>query len=283
MWNNPITQRNVRQLKELGYHIAEPEEGWLACGEVGAGRLANTEEIIAALAAALREPGPGTSLRGRRVLITAGPTREYLDPVRFISNPSSGKMGFALAEAAGRRGAEVTVVAGPTSIAPPPGTEVIAVESAEQMLAAVMPRLAETDILIGAAAVANFKPREPAAEKISKSDQGLDLHLVPTPDILAEASQSDDRPAVVVGFAAESEDLEGNARRKLQEKNLDLIVANDLNLVGAGFAADTNEVIILRRDGTGREVSRRLKAEVAQIILDEIEQLLRATNSTTPH
>ena len=283
MWDNPITQRNVGQLQELGYHFVEPEEGWLACGEVGVGRLADTEKIVAAIVAALYKPGSSTSLSGKRILITAGPTREYLDPIRFISNPSSGKMGFALARTALKRGAAVTVVAGPVSASPPPGVEPIAVESAEQMKAAVMSRLAEADVFVSAAAVANFKPAQRAAEKISKSSQGLDLHLAPTPDILAAASQSDDRPAVVVGFAAETENLEENARRKLQEKNLDLIVANDLKAAGAGFAADTNEVIILRRDGSQREVSRRLKTEVAAIILTEIEQLLKVTSDINPN
>ena len=280
MWQNPITQRNVGQLEALGYHIVEPEAGWLACGEVGAGRLADIEKIVAALAAALRQPGSGTSLSDRRVLITTGPTREYLDPIRFISNPSSGKMGFALAQVALRRGAEVTVVAGPTAVAPPAGVEVVDVESAEEMRDAVMARLAGTDIFISAAAVANFRPAQRADEKISKSAQGLELHLVATPDILGEVAASEDRPAAVIGFAAETENLEENARRKLHERDLDLIVANVVTGPETGFGADTNEVVILRRDGSHREVSRRLKAEVAEIILDEIEQLLKGTNNT---
>ncbi len=250
MWQNPITQRNVRQLEGLGYHIVEPAEGWLACGEVGVGRLADIEKIVAALAAVLRPPDSGASLSGRRVLITAGPTREYLDPIRFISNPSSGKMGFALAQVASQRGAEVTVVAGPTTVAPPASTEAMNVESAEEMRDAVMARLTGTDVFVGAAAVANFRPAQAADEKISKSAQGLDLHLVPTPDILGEVSRADSRPLVVVGFAAETENIEENARRKLQERNLDLIVANAVTEPESGFGVDTNEVIILRRDGS---------------------------------
>ncbi len=280
MWQNPITQRNARQLKGLGYHIVEPAEGWLACGEVGVGRLADIDKIVAALAAVLRPPDSGASLCGRRVLITAGPTREYLDPIRFISNPSSGKMGFALAQVASQRGAAVTVVAGPTAITPPAGAEVMNVESAEQMRDAVMTRLTGTDIFVGAAAVANFRPAQAAEEKIPKSAQGLKLHLVPTPDILGEVSRSESRPSVVVGFAAETENIEENAHRKLQERNLDLIVANAVTEPESGFGVDTNEVIILRRDGSQQEVSRRLKAKVAEIIFDEIEQLLRATGDT---
>jgi len=259
MWRNPITQRNVSQLQELGYHFVEPEEGWLACGEVGAGRLATTEKIVAALAAVLRKPTSSASLWGRHVLITAGPTREYLDPVRFISNPSSGKMGLALAQVAAERGAEVTVIAGPIQLSAPPGAQIVEVESA-----------------IGAAAVANFRPAQRADEKITKCGEGLDLHLTPTPDIIAAVAESDHRPSVVVGFAAETQDVEKNARQKLTEKNIDLIIANDLNAPGAGFGVDTNEVVILGREGSRQEVSRRPKIKIAEAILDEVERLLSA-------
>ncbi len=274
MWCNPITQRNVAQLRELGYHFVEPEEGWLACGEVGAGRLATTEKIVAALATILRKPTSSASLRGRHVLITAGPTREYLDPVRFISNPSSGKMGLALAQVAAERGAEVTVIAGPTQLSAPPGAQIVEVESAEEMKAAVMQHLAAADVFIGAAAVANFRPAQRADEKITKCGEGLDLHLTLTPDIIAAVAESDHRPPVVVGFAAETQDIEKNACQKLTEKNLELIIANDLKAPGAGFGVDTNEVIILGREGSRQEVSRRPKIKVAEAILDEVERLL---------
>ena len=213
-------------------------------------------------------------LMGQRVLVTAGPTREYLDPMRFISNPSSGKMGFALAQAAQGRGAQVTLVSGPTALTAPPGVKLVAVESAKQMHAAVLDRLPGTDVFLSAAAVANFAPRFRAAEKIASSEEGLTVELVPTAHILGDVAASRHRPGVVVGFAAETEHLRENAARKLWERHLDLIVANDLAAAGAGFAVDTNEVIIIRADGTVREVRQQPKGDVAEIILDEVEQIL---------
>ncbi len=215
-------------------------------------------------------------LTGQRVLVTAGPTREYLDPVRFISNPSSGKMGFALARAAQARGAQATLVSGPTALRAPPGVKLVAVESAEQMHEAVMAGLAGTDVFIGAAAVANLRPQVRAEQKIPAREAGLTVELVPTPHILGDVAVSRHRPAVVVGFAAETEHLRENAARKLRERHLDLIVANDLTVAGAGFATDSNEVTIIRADGMLREVSQRSKSDVAEIILDEVEQILPA-------
>ena len=279
MWENPIVQRNCECLKELGYCIVEPEMGRLACGEEGWGRLASQEAITAEIAKALEGGRAGRGREGalaeKRVLITAGPTREHLDPVRFISNASSGKMGFALARAARVRGAEVILVSGPTNLAPPPGVEVVAVESAAQMHQAVMQRLAGTDVFIGAAAVANFSPRASAEEKMPSNEAGLAVELVATPHILGDVAGSEDRPAVVVGFAAETEDLQENAARKLHEYGLDLIVANDVTAPGAGFAVDTNQVTIMTAEGTACEVSQLAKDEIARIVLDQIEQLLR--------
>ncbi len=278
MWDNPIVQRNCDALEKLGYYLVPPECGRLASGEEGVGRLAGLEKILAAivqaLAAADRSAAGDSWLADKRILITAGPTREYLDPVRFISNPSSGKMGYALARVAAARGAHVTLVSGPTALTPPPDVEVAEVESAQQMREAVMVRLPETDIFIGAAAVANFAPQRRADEKMPASQEGLTVELVPTPHVLGEVAASELRPEVVVGFAAETENVEENAARKLQDRALDLIVANDLTAAGAGFAVDTNEVTIIRSDGTVRELPELTKDEVAQIILDEIEQVL---------
>lgn len=272
MWENPITQANVARLHALGYRFVMPEEGWLACGEVGPGRMAEPEAIHAAIEELLRpRPRP---LTGKRVLITAGPTREWLDPVRFLSNPSSGKMGLALAEAAAQRGAEVRLVLGPTHLPAPPGIEVTRVETAEEMRQAVAQQLPGADVFIGAAAVADYRPEERAEQKQKKSREPLALRLLPTADIIREVAESPQRPAVVVGFAAESEDLEAKARAKLERKGLDLIVANDITQPGAGFGEDTNEVLILDRWGGRELLSRRSKREVAERILDRVQQWL---------
>ena len=274
MWQNPIVQGNCQKLQELGYRIVAPEVGRLACGEEGPGRLASLEAILAEIAGALDESRRDSSLAGKRVLITAGPTREYLDPVRFISNPSTGKMGLALARAAMVRGAQVTVVSGPTHLPAPARVEVVMVESAADMHQAVLSRLDEMDSFIGAAAVANFTPRSHVKQKISSSEQGLTVELAPTAHVLADVAASQARPRIVVGFAAETENLIENARRKLADRSLDLVVANDLTVAGAGFGAETNEVTIVRADGTTRQVTKSAKDQVAQVIIDEIEQLL---------
>ncbi len=274
MWQNPIVQGNCQKLGELGYRIVAPESGRLACGEEGPGRLASLETILAEIAEALDESGRDSSVAGKRVLITAGPTREYLDPVRFISNPSTGKMGFALARAAVARGAQVTVVSGPTELEPPAQADMVSVESAADMHQAVMSRLDEADIFIGAAAVANFTPRSCAEQKIASSEEGLAVELAPTAHILADVAASPQRPQIVVGFAAETENLMESAQRKLSDMRLDLMVANDLTIAGAGFGAETNEVTIVRADGTTRQVTKSAKDQVALIIIDEIEQLL---------
>jgi phosphopantothenoylcysteine decarboxylase/phosphopantothenate--cysteine ligase len=278
MWENPLTQANVARLREVGFHLVGPETGRLACGETGAGRMSEAEEIYAALVAllplvgaALAPPGP---LAGKRVLITAGPTREWLDPVRFLSNPSTGKMGLALAAEAAARGARVTVVLGPTAEPVPPGVEAVRVETAAEMHQAVAERLAGTDVFISAAAVADYRPETSAAQKLKKTGAPVELSLQPTVDILAEVAASADRPAVVVGFAAESQDLAAQAAAKLERKHLDLIVANDITQPGAGFGSDTNEVLILDRSGKTEQVSRRSKREVARRVLERVEELM---------
>jgi phosphopantothenoylcysteine decarboxylase/phosphopantothenate--cysteine ligase len=273
MWENPLTQANVARLQEVGFHFVGPETGRLGCGETGAGRMAEPETIREAILALLAPPvGP---LSSRRVLITAGPTREWLDPVRFISNPSTGKMGLALAQEAAARGAQVTVVLGPTAEPVPAGVVAIRVETAAEMHQAVAERLTGTDVFIGAAAVADYRPEARAEQKQKKTGEPLELTLVPTVDILREVASSPDRPAVVVGFAAESQDLEAQAAAKLERKHLDLIVANDITQPGAGFGSDTNEALLLDRTGKREVLSRRPKRDVARRICERIAELLR--------
>ena len=292
MWESPLTQANVARLREVGYHLIGPETGRLACGETGAGRMAEPEEIYAALVGLLTLGGTGVSpvsaaagntgetpvppgpLAGKRVLITAGPTREWLDPVRFISNPSTGKMGLALAAEAAARGARVTVVLGPTAEAVPAGVEAVRVETAEEMHEAVAARLAGTDVFIGAAAVADYRPEACAEQKVKKTGEPVELRLEPTVDILAEVAASAERPAVVVGFAAESQDLAAQAAAKLERKGLDLIVANDITQAGAGFGSETNEVLIIDRGGKTEQVSRRSKAEVARRVIERVGEMI---------
>ncbi len=272
MWNNPITQSNVKKLQELGYEFVGPEEGWLACGESRAGRLAGTEKLMAAIEKALGLEK--TKLAGRRVVITAGPTREWIDAVRFISNPSSGKMGYALAEQAARRGAEVTLISGPTALQAPAGVQVVYVETAAQMAAAVQEHLLGSEVFIGAAAVADWRPRRQAEGKLKKTQGPPQLQLEPTDDIIAQVAGSAYRPSVVVGFAAETENLEHNALEKLRRKNLDLVVANDLTRPGSGFGSDTNAVMIIDRNGPRKRLDTAAKARIAAEILDVVEQLL---------
>ncbi len=271
MWENPITQRNVALLTELGYLFVGPDCGHLACGDTGSGRLSHTADILDAIDQSL---GPTDSkLRGKRVLVTAGPTREWLDPVRFISNPSSGKMGFALAAEALARGAHVTVVTGPTAERPPWRAPVVAVETTAQMLDAVQDRYAETDIVVGAAAPADFGPAARAPQKLKKDQAPPVLELALTPDILATLAPHKG-PRLHIGFAAETGNLAVHARQKLAAKQLDLIVANDITAPGAGFGSATNEVTIYGREGAPRPISQRTKREVARAVWDEIERLV---------
>jgi len=271
MWENSATQRNLAVLAvEARVRFVGPGAGLLACGEVGQGRLSDPEEIVDA-AAALFGEGP---LAGRRVLVTAGPTREFLDPVRFLSNPSTGKMGLAVARAARARGAQVTVVLGPVTGVDRTGLEVVDVVSAEEMWDAVLPRLEETDVLVATAAVSDWRPAARAAQKVKKSEQGAEspLELVRTPDVLALAGERVRglvRRPLLVGFAAETENVLENASAKLLRKGLDLVVANDVSRSDAGFAVDTNAVVIVDRAG-GRVELAGTKDEVAAGLWERI-------------
>jgi phosphopantothenoylcysteine decarboxylase / phosphopantothenate---cysteine ligase len=269
MWNHAATQENVEKLRARGVRIVEPDEGYLACGMTGAGRLAGQEAIVVAVREALRVQ---RDLQGQTILVTAGPTCEDLDPVRYLTNRSSGKMGYAVAEAAALRGARVLLVSGPTSLDTPAGVERTDVRSAEEMRRAVTERFPECSIAIFAAAVADYRPVETAREKIKRNKELLTLMLEPTPDILA--SVADRRgETIVVGFAAETDHVAENARKKLVAKNADLIVANDVTAEGAGFDHDTNVVTMFARDGRDLALPRMSKSEVAQRILDEVVRL----------
>jgi phosphopantothenoylcysteine decarboxylase/phosphopantothenate--cysteine ligase len=275
MLAHDAVQRNMQTLAARGTRFVEPGDGYLACGWIGKGRLAEPEDIVAA---AERIVSPRDSLlRGRRIVVTAGPTYEDIDAVRYVGNRSSGRMGFAIAAAAHARGANVTLVAGPTSIEPPATDEVINVRRAAEMHAAVMRAAEHADVVIMAAAVADYTPVNPASGKIAKGDQPLTLTLQRTADILADLGQASARRAtrlILVGFAAETGDLLAKARDKRARKNVDLIVANDVSGPGAGFDVATNEVTII---GSDREESLPLqsKTRVAEAILDRVEQLLK--------
>jgi len=277
MYAHPAVVRNLALLRERGATIVEPGSGYLACGWVGQGRLAELEQILAAVSAGLR--GPASALTGRRVLITAGPTYEDIDPVRFIGNRASGRMGFALATEAVRRGAQVTVITGPSRVPAPSGAEVVPVRSAADMHAAVMARADAADVVIMAAAVADYT-LDPAAQKIAKADGPLVLTLRRTRDILADVgalpSRAQGRP-VLIGFAAETHDVVAHARGKLERKKADLIVANDVSRTDAGFDVDQNAVTLISATDV-TEVPLQPKLGVARHILDRVEQLLPAAS-----
>ena len=267
MWDSAQVRANVARLAGLGFFFAGPADGELACGDAGRGRMASPEEIFVAAGDILLQP---QKWRGKRVLVTAGPTREALDPVRFLTNRSSGRMGYALARAASEQGAAVTLVSGPVSLSPPAGVEVIRVTAAQEMLEAVLQRFHETDVVFKAAAVADFRPAVESGQKIKKSGE-LTLTLLKNPDILAELGRRK-KQQLLVGFAAETENVGMYARGKLSAKNLDLIVANDLTQEGAGFDVDTNIVQLIFRDGTIKSLPILSKLEVARAILDELWQ-----------
>lgn len=273
MWAHPQTQSNADHLRAaLSYEIVGPGVGPLAYDEgEGAGRMAEPERILEHIGRALEAPGP---LRDREIVVTAGPTQEAIDPVRFLSNHSSGRMGYALAAAAWRRGARVTLVAGPSQLPPPHGPRLVPVRTAADMEDAVRTAAAQADTLIMAAAVADFRPAGPAAKKIKKREAPESIPLEAAPDILAGARAVMPAGAVLVGFALETDDVRANALRKLKEKDLDLIVLNDATRPGAGFAVSTNEVVILDRDGAEEALPVLPKDEVAERILDHLETLL---------
>jgi phosphopantothenoylcysteine decarboxylase/phosphopantothenate--cysteine ligase len=269
MWNHAATQKNVETLRARGASIVSPDEGYLACGMTGPGRLAGQEEIIAAVREALHAQ---RDFEGETVLVTAGPTCEDLDPVRYLTNRSSGKMGYAVAEAAARRGAKVVLVSGPTSLEAPLGAERISVRTAEEMHDAVTSRFAECSIAILAAAVADYRPVEKYSQKMKRSKAMLTVQLEPTRDILADVAKVKGE-RLVAGFAAETDHVAENARKKLTAKNADLIVANDVTAEGAGFDHDTNVVTLFARDGRDLALPPMTKNEAAQRILDEVVRL----------
>jgi len=271
MYAHPIVQENIKKLRQIGASFIGPEAGELACGTSGKGRMSDPETIVDAVSAVARF---GLDLKGLNVLISAGPTREMIDPIRFISNRSSGKMGFALARSAAARGAKVTLVAGPTSIEAPHGVEVRKVISAEQMREAVLDALPGQHAVIMAAAVSDYTPQAPAQQKLKKGPEGLSLELSRTADVLAEVSQARAKGQVVVGFAAETENIVENARQKLFEKNLDFIVANDVSLKNSGLEVDVNTATLLWPDGKVRALEPMAKRELAETILSEVLALL---------
>jgi phosphopantothenoylcysteine decarboxylase/phosphopantothenate--cysteine ligase len=277
MWNHAATQENVKMLRARGVNVVDPGEGYLACGMTGAGRLAGQEAIVAAVREALKAQ---RDLEGEIILVTAGPTCEDLDPVRYISNRSSGKMGYAVAEAAARRGAKVVLVSGPVNLETPAGVERTDVRSAQEMHRAVMNRIAGASIAILAAAVADYRPVERYGEKMKKGNTPLSISLEPTADILAEVARNKGGK-LVVGFAAETDHVAENARKKLASKNADLIVANDVTAEDAGFDHDTNVVTLFSRDGRDLALPKLTKSEVAERILDEIVRLRTVLHAGT--
>lgn len=268
MWENPICRENIQRLLSRGYHFIDPESGELACGYEGKGRLAEIPAIVEKIRVLLSPQ----DLKGETVLVTAGPTEEPMDPVRFISNRSSGKMGFALARAGARRGAEVVLVSGPCALTFPPGVKGIRVQTAEEMREAVLGNLESSSILFMAAAVSDYRPSERSPEKIKKSAGSLTLPLELNPDILAEAGKRKGR-RFIVGFAAETENLLQNAQRKLAEKNLDLIVANDVSQAGAGFQVDTNIVKLIEPGGRIEELPLMSKEDLAEVLFNRTLEL----------
>ena len=278
MWLNPATQHNVAVLRSRGLRLVGPADGEQACGEVGPGRMAEPADIVAALQA--RSATDGGPLRGRHVLLTAGPTREAVDPVRFISNRSSGKMGFALAAALTAAGARVTLVSGPVCLATPPGVDRHDVESADEMYRKVHALIADVDIYIGAAAVADYRPTQCADRKIKKTSDCLDITLTRAPDILSSVAALAQRP-FVVGFAAETNDVEGNARDKLERKKLDMIAANDVS-EGRAFDRDDNALVVLWADGK-RQLTQQRKSELADELVAVIaERYLLSARAQQP-
>lgn len=269
MYENPIFQRAVTFLKKEGYYFVEPDEGRLACGASGKGRLAGLEKIVAAVDSILSSR---KDLCGKHVVVTAGPTREPLDPVRFLSNYSSGKMGYALAEEARERGARVTLISGPVQLEPPRGVDLVFVETADEMFDAVKKHFGTADVVIKAAAVADFKPATRESEKIKKDKDVLTIELHRTRDILQYLGENKEHQ-VLVGFAAETNDLLENAMKKLKQKKLDLIVANDLTEEGAGFGVDTNVATLLFPDGRVTKLPKMTKRELARVIIDEVVKI----------
>src|SRR4030043_163905 len=276
MWENKALQKNIQILLERGYHLIEPGEGELACHWYGKGRLAELSEVMEKVEDLFSKK----DLKGEKILFTAGPTQETLDPVRFITNHSSGKMGYALAKVARRRGAEVILVTGPTSIPIPRGDmKVVSVQTAAEMRRAVLGLMEGCSVVIKAAAVSDFRPKAVSLQKMKKAEASLSLTLEKTEDILREIGKKK-RGWILLGFAAETENVVANAQKKLKEKNLDLIVVNDVTKPGTGFGQDTNQVKILFRSGEVKDLPLMSKEEVSQSILDEVGRLLKQKKGT---
>lgn len=270
MYVNPVVQRNLAGLRELGYHILEPDSGRLASGITGKGRLPEPDRVVQEVVSILV---PRRDLEGLNILITAGPTREWIDPVRYISNPSTGKMGYALAAAAKKRGANVYLVSGPVALEPPLGVTVKQVETAQEMLDACLEFYPEAHVVIGAAAPGDFQPEGVSEQKIKKSGDGLRLTFRETPDILKTLGR-DKGNRILVGFAAETENILENAVEKARQKNLDLVCANQVGLADRGFGSDTNTISIVMPDGSHEEFGPAPKYEIAMAILDKVKSLI---------
>ena len=271
MWENPVLQDNLKKLQHYGYHVIEPVVGRLACGDTGSGKMPSEETLLEHILLHLARE---KDLKGKRLLITAGPTQEAIDPVRFISNRSSGKMGYALAKMAVLRGAQVTLVSGPVSIAPFAGIETVAVRSAQQMFEAVSERSAERDVIIMCSAVADYKPASYSAQKMKKSDNDMSVPLTRTQDILGWLGDHKQAGQVLVGFSMETENLIENSRRKLTKKHADLICANSIASEQTGFAVDTNKVTLITRENV-TELPLCTKEETADLILDSIKDYIK--------
>ena len=268
MWESPVVQKNIGLLRSLGHSFVEPVFGDLACGVQGKGRLVEVEAILEEMMAILSPK----DFANKRVLVTAGPTQESLDPARYLSNPSTGKMGFAIARALKRRGADVTLVTGPTAVSLPTGVNCIKVKTAEQMALEVNKCFEDMEIIIKSAAVADYRPKEVSSEKIKKDGSGIVLDLEKTSDILADLGKKKGK-RILVGFAAETENLLANAAKKLRKKNLDMIVANDVSRSDVGFGSEDNQVTVVFQDGTSESLPKMGKDEVADVLLDRILSL----------
>ncbi|AJD90946.1 phosphopantothenoylcysteine decarboxylase [Jeotgalibacillus malaysiensis] len=273
MYSHPAVLKNIDTLHERGVRFIEPSEGFLACGYVGKGRLEEPEKITEIITQYFDQK-PVQLLKGKKLLITAGPTREKIDPVRFFTNHSSGKMGYAIAKAASEAGADVTLVSGPVTITPPSGVTTIMVETAEEMYNQVLNHFDEADIVIKSAAVADYRPAETSDQKMKKKDGTLTIEFERTKDILKTLGVQK-KHQILIGFAAETEQLETYAKRKLESKNADMIVGNNILTEGAGFGTDTNAVTFFRKDGTISELPLQTKEQVAQALLSEIDHLLK--------
>ena len=274
MYENPIVQENIEYLKKKGYLFIEPDTGRLACGDLGKGKLPTPERIVEYVVDVLEKPEQPKDLKGKHILITAGPTMEAIDPIRYITNHSSGKMGYAIAEDAAKRGAKVILVSGPTQLECPKNVERINIRSALEMYDAVHEYFEWADVVIKTAAVADYRPKYPSDQKMKKKNDDLVLELTPNPDILKSLGEKKTHQ-ILVGFAAETQNVESYAKDKIQKKNLDFIVANNVMAAGAGFKGDTNIATIIERDGTMTAYEKMYKSELGNVILDKVSEYLK--------